>query len=82
MAFQDLVAELRGCVPKLPYAYSKTLVNRAWKTVRESGLWSFNLFTSAWATSRRNGSTRSSAPHGSAGTATINAVTLRCSKIC
>ena len=48
MAFQDLVAELRGCVPKLPYAYSKTLVNRAWKTVRESGLWSFNIFTSSW----------------------------------
>jgi hypothetical protein len=43
-------AELRGCVPKLPYAYSKTLVNRAWNTVRKSQLWSFNLFTSGWVT--------------------------------
>lgn len=43
-------AELRGCVPKIPYAYSGTLVNRAWQTVRKSGLWSFNLFESSWAT--------------------------------
>jgi hypothetical protein len=44
-----MVAEIRGCVPKLPYAYAKTLVNRAWSTVRQSTLWSFNLFTSSWA---------------------------------
>ncbi len=43
-----MVAEIRGCVPKLPYAYAKTLVNRAWSTVRQSALWSFNLYTSSW----------------------------------
>ena len=43
-------AELRGSLPKLPYAYSKTLVNRAWRKVRESHLWSFNLFVSNWIT--------------------------------
>lgn len=41
-------AELRGCVPKLSYSYARTLVNRAWKKVRESHLWSFNIFYSAW----------------------------------
>lgn len=40
--------ELRGCVPKLPFAFTKTLVNRAWKVIRESNLWSFNLFESTW----------------------------------
>jgi hypothetical protein len=40
--------ELRGSVPKLPFAFTSTLINRAWRTVRESNLWSFNLFESAW----------------------------------
>ena len=47
MAFGDLQAELRGCVPKIPFAYARTLVNRAWRVVRESHLWSFNLFQSS-----------------------------------
>jgi len=50
MALIDMMSELRGSVPKLPFAFTKTLVNRAWKTVRESGLWSFNLFESSWIT--------------------------------
>lgn len=41
-------AELRGMVPKLPFAFTKTLVNRAWRFIRESNLWSFNLFESSW----------------------------------
>jgi hypothetical protein len=45
-----MVAEIRGCVPKLPISYCPTLINRAWKTVREANLWSFNLFESAWIT--------------------------------
>jgi hypothetical protein len=45
-----MVAEIRGSVPKLPFVYSKTLVNRAWRTVREANLWSFNLFYSTWIT--------------------------------
>lgn len=48
MAFQDMIAELYGSVPKLSINYSRTLVNRAWKDVRESALWSFNLLPSSW----------------------------------
>lgn len=43
-------AELRGQVPKLPYAFTGTLVNRAWREIRERNLWSFNLFESSWIT--------------------------------
>ena len=50
MALQDMMAEVHGSVPKLPIAYSKTLVNRAWSRVRNSNLWSFNLFVSNWIT--------------------------------
>lgn len=48
MAFADMVAELRGSVPKLPISFCPTLINRAWRQVRESNLWSFQLFESAW----------------------------------
>jgi hypothetical protein len=44
----DMQAELRGSVPKLPYAYSKTLINRAWRAIRERNLWSFLLFDGQW----------------------------------
>jgi hypothetical protein len=40
--------ELRGSVPKLPFAYTGTLINRAWRTVRERNLWSFLLFNGQW----------------------------------
>lgn len=42
-----MVAELRGSVPKLPFAFSRTLINRAWRVIRQSNLWSFNLFESS-----------------------------------
>jgi hypothetical protein len=29
-------------------AFSKTIINRAWEEVRQSNLWSFNLFDSGW----------------------------------
>ena len=45
-----MLAEIRGCVPKIPISYCGTLVNRAWRLVRESNLWSFNLFDSSWIT--------------------------------
>ena len=48
MAFADMVAEIRGSVPKISISYAPTLVNRAWREIRESTLWSFNLFESAW----------------------------------
>lgn len=50
MALIDLQSELRGAVPKLPFSFTKTLINRAYRVIRESGLWSFNLFESAWIT--------------------------------
>jgi hypothetical protein len=40
--------ELRGSLPKLPFAFTKTLINRAWRVIRESDLWSFNLFEASW----------------------------------
>ena len=44
MSFSSMAAELVGSLPKMPYAYALTLINRAWKEIRESGLWSFNLY--------------------------------------
>lgn len=43
-----MVAELHGSVPKVPISYCRTLVNRAWREIREANLWSFNLFESSW----------------------------------
>lgn len=48
MAFRDMVNELRGCVPKIPVNYCRTLVNRAWREVRERNLWSFLLAEGQW----------------------------------
>jgi hypothetical protein len=50
VAYQDMRAELRGSVAKLPFAFTGTLINRAWRVVRESTLWSFNCFGSSWIT--------------------------------
>lgn len=49
MAFADMQVELKGIVPKMPISYVSTLINRAWKRVRESHLWSFNILEHAWA---------------------------------
>jgi hypothetical protein len=43
-------SEIRGSLPKLSINFAQTLVNRAWRQVRESNLWSFNLFESSWIT--------------------------------
>ncbi len=45
-----MMAELRGSIPKLPYAFTKTLVNRAWRNIREANLWSFQISEWAWIT--------------------------------
>lgn len=50
MSFLSMTTELRGSVPKVPYAYSQTLINRAWRTIRDRGLWSFQLFEGQWIT--------------------------------
>jgi len=43
-----MYSELRGQVPKLPISFAPTLINRAWREIRERNLWSFNLFESSW----------------------------------
>lgn len=43
-----MMSELRGSVPKLPFSFTKTLINRAYGTIRNANLWSFQLFESAW----------------------------------
>jgi hypothetical protein len=48
MALGNMVAELRGSLPKLPFAFTKTLINRAYRQIRESHLWSFNVFEANW----------------------------------
>jgi hypothetical protein len=44
-----MVAELRGSVPKISISFCPTLINRAWRQIRENYLWSFQIFESAWA---------------------------------
>src|SRR4029077_17833005 len=41
-------AELRGAVPKLPFSFCGTLINRAFNVIRNSDLWSFNLYEGSW----------------------------------
>lgn len=48
MSYYSMQTEVRGSIPKLPFAFTSTLVNRAWRVIRESDLWSFNLFESSW----------------------------------
>lgn len=48
MSMNDMVAELRGAVPKVPGPYCPTLIQRAWKQIRERNLWSFLLFDGQW----------------------------------
>src|SRR5271157_6087306 len=48
MSYLSMRTELRGSVPKLPFAYTGTLINRAWATIRTRNLWSFLLFNGQW----------------------------------
>ena len=48
MSFLSMRTELRGSVPKLPFSYTTTLINRAYRTIRERNLWSFLLFNGQW----------------------------------
>ena len=44
----DMASELRGSIPKLPHVLCRTLINRAYRQIRESNLWSFQLFEANW----------------------------------
>jgi hypothetical protein len=48
MSFRSMTSEIHGAVPRIPWDYAKTLVNRAWADVRRANLWSFQLFESNW----------------------------------
>jgi len=50
MAFGDMVSELRGSVPKVAIEYCPTLINRAWREIRNQNMWSFNLYEQSWIT--------------------------------
>lgn len=48
MSFQSMYNELRGTVPKIPANFCKTLINRAYREVRERNLWSFLIGEAQW----------------------------------
>lgn len=50
MAYQDMIGEIKGSVPKLPPKYAGTLVNRARADVYRKNLWSFLTFEANWTT--------------------------------
>lgn len=68
MAFIDMITEIRGDVPKLPFPMIRTLINRAWKDVRRNNLWSFQLYDGPqWISpARLTGSGEVTATQGSA----------------
>lgn len=45
MAFRDYCSELVGVIPRLPYPYAQTLINRAWSNIRDQRLWSWLVGT-------------------------------------
>lgn len=50
MALRDMQTELRGIVPRIPFPYTRTIINRGWSDVRNASLWSFQLLESQWIT--------------------------------
>lgn len=48
MPFIDMISELTGVTPKLPYNYARTLINRAASDTYRKNLWSFQLFETNW----------------------------------
>jgi hypothetical protein len=50
MALVDMASELSEAIPGLDRIYSKTLIKRAWRVVRDSNLWSFQLAQGGFST--------------------------------
>ena len=48
MSLQSMQAELRGSFPKISYPYCATLINRAFREIRDRNLWSFQLAEGQW----------------------------------
>src|ERR1700733_558831 len=72
MSYLSMRTELRGSIPKLPFAYSGTLINRAWRAIRERNLWSFLLFNGQWIAPPQYTGSSAAATQGSA-TITLSA---------
>ena len=49
MSYLTMKAELSEAIPGLSRIYAGTLINRAWRVVRDSTLWSFQLRQSSFA---------------------------------
>jgi hypothetical protein len=50
MALIDMVSELKEATPTMSRVYAKTLINRAWRVVQDSNLWSFQLAQGGFST--------------------------------
>lgn len=50
MALIDLVSELAEATPTLSRIYARTLINRAWRYIQDSSLWSFQCQQMGWST--------------------------------
>jgi hypothetical protein len=50
MAFLDMKAELAQAIPGMSRIYAGTLINRAWRVVRDATLWSFQLQIGSFST--------------------------------
>jgi hypothetical protein len=50
MSFLDMKSELAEAIPGLSRTYAGTLLNRAWRVVRDNSLWSFQLSQGGFST--------------------------------
>src|ERR1019366_786924 len=50
MTYLDMKAELAQAIPGMSRIYAGTLVNRAWRTVRDASMWSFQLQQGSFST--------------------------------
>lgn len=48
MSYLSMSTELTGMLPRMPFNYAQTVVNRALQDVYRQSLWSFQLFESNW----------------------------------
>ena len=75
MALIDMVSELTEATPGMSRVYAKTLVNRAWRVVRDASLWSFQLSQGGFSTPALLTSGSVSVPGGLGSTAVVGDAT-------
>lgn len=69
MSLYTMMNEVNGMVPRCPYDYTRTIVNRALQDVYRQSLWSFQMFESNWSSPAAIGSP--SGQSNSGGTCTV-----------